>query len=93
MKQQLQGRMKKITTAVINLQKVVNTTTTTTTTALDRLQNRVRNNPVRNQSQNRLATKSVQKSAGSRKVRTNSVQKIQPIQKENLPHSTGTQDS
>jgi hypothetical protein len=34
------------------------TTTTTTTTAIDRLRNRVRTNPVRNQSQNELTFKS-----------------------------------
>jgi hypothetical protein len=53
--------------------------TKTTTTAIDRLRNRVRTNPVRNQSQNELTTKSVQNSAGSRQEKTKSVQKLQSI--------------
>jgi hypothetical protein len=68
--------------------RVVNTTTTTTTT-VDRLRNRLRTNPVRNQSQNELATKSVRNSGRSRQVRTNAV-RLQSITEENLPHTTGT---
>jgi hypothetical protein len=62
---------------------------TTTTTALDRLRNRVRTNPVRNQSQNEVITKSVQHSAGSRQERTKSV-RLLSITEENLRHTTGT---
>jgi hypothetical protein len=40
----------------------VGNTTATTTTALDQLRNRFRTNPVQNQPQNKLATKSVRNS-------------------------------
>jgi hypothetical protein len=50
----------------------------------------LRTNPVQNQSQNELATKSVRNSGQSRPVRTNSVRKLQSITEENLSHTDGT---
>jgi hypothetical protein len=52
-------------------------TTITTTTALDQLRNR-------------LGTKAVHNSGGSRSIRTDSVWRLRPITEENLPFATGT---